>query len=193
MSMIKENLNGLLLCMFEVLVGVLLLINPVGFTSGIIITLGIALLLIGLMYVVQYLRMKPQEAVMSRALFKGLVCLVIGAFCVMKSQWFVETFPLLTLIYGIIILMTGLYKVQWTVDMLRMKKDKWYLIALSALISLVCGGVILYSPFEATITLWKFTAISLIVEAIFDIVTLVWNGKKKQELETVAVIEEKTE
>lgn len=192
MSLIKENLNGMLLCLFEILVGVLLLINPVGFTSGIIITVGIALLLMGMMYVFQYLRTNPQEAAMSRALFKGLVCLVTGAFCVLKSQWFVETFPLLTLIYGIIILMTGLYKVQWTVDMLRLKKDKWYLIALSAVISLVCGGVILYSPFEATLTLWKFTAISLIVEAVFDIVTLVLNGKKKEET-AVVVIDEKTE
>ena len=41
MTVIKENINTIVICLCEILVGVLLLINPIGFTSGIIIMLGI--------------------------------------------------------------------------------------------------------------------------------------------------------
>lgn len=177
MKALKENANGLLMCLFEVLVGVLLLINPLGFTTGIIMGAGILLILFGLGCIIRYFRTDAAEAAKSQNLLKGLVLLLGGGFCMANSYWFVATFPLLTIIYGVMIVVTGLGKVQWTVDALRLKK-KWGLPAVSAVISLVCGAVILSSPFTTTAVLWQFTAISLIVEAVFDMVAL-FIGKKK--------------
>ena len=36
MKSLKENANGIVLCLFELIVGILLLINPVSFTAWII-------------------------------------------------------------------------------------------------------------------------------------------------------------
>ena len=41
MQTLKENMSGIIACLVEALVGILLFVNPVGFTSGIIIALGI--------------------------------------------------------------------------------------------------------------------------------------------------------
>ena len=49
MKALKENTGGIVMCLFEILVGILLLINPVSFTSGIIIGLGVILLALGAM------------------------------------------------------------------------------------------------------------------------------------------------
>lgn len=44
MKAIKENAGSLILSLAEIAVGILLLVNPVGFTAGIIIAAGVLLL-----------------------------------------------------------------------------------------------------------------------------------------------------
>lgn len=122
MKFLKNNIGSIVSCLMEILVGILLLINPVGFTSGIIIGAGFVLLVTGLISVIKYFRTEPEAAAKNQMLVKGLVALLAGAFCAFKSGWFVVTFPVITLIYGIIILLTGLAKIQRMVDALRMKK-----------------------------------------------------------------------
>lgn len=180
MKVLKENANGIIFCLFEVLVGILLLINPVAFTAGIIIALGLILMVAGLVCIIKYFRADPQEAAVSQLLLKGLVALLAGAFCVFQSHWFIVTFPVLTILYGVAILVTGLGKVQLTVDMLRQKNKKWFLAAISAAVSIVCAIVILNNPFTSATILWMFTGITLIAEAVFDIVTLIMSTKKEK-------------
>lgn len=43
MKKIDRNVGNLVMCIAEAVIGILLLVNPVGFTSGIIIALGIVL------------------------------------------------------------------------------------------------------------------------------------------------------
>ena len=54
MKSIRENAGVLILCIAELLVGILLLINPVGFTAGIVIAAGVLLIASGLQSVVRY-------------------------------------------------------------------------------------------------------------------------------------------
>lgn len=181
MKNLKNNLNGILLCLFEIVIGILLLINPIGFTTGIITTAGIVLLIMGLISVIKYFRTEAKEAATGQYLVKGLVELVSGVFCVFKSHWFIVTFPALTLIYGIVVLLTGLGKIQMTFDLIRAKNKKWFLAAISAVLSVICAVVILNNPFTSTSVLWMFTGITLIVEAIFDIIALIVSRSGKTE------------
>ena len=68
MTVIKENINTIVICLCEILVGVLLLINPIGFTSGIIIMLGIVLLISGIISVIGYFRTDAAIAVHEQGL-----------------------------------------------------------------------------------------------------------------------------
>lgn len=179
MRFFKHHFGGIAGCLLEALVGILLLMNPIGFTSGIIIGAGFVMMLVGLASVINYFRTDPYEASRSQTLVKGLVALLAGAFCAFQSGWFIVTFPVITLIYGVVILLTGLAKIQWMVDAIRMKKDKWFFPGISALLSIVCGVVIIGSPFSSTAVLWMFTGISLLVEAIIDVIALLFGNKGK--------------
>ncbi len=179
MKLLTKNLNGIIVCVFEALIGILLLINPISFTAGIFVTTGIVMLVIGLLNIIRYFRTDALEAARSQTLAKGLIGVTVGGFCIFKYQWFIMTFPILTIVYGIVTLMAGFCKIQWTVDVFRLKKEKWVLPAISALLSIICAIVILKSPFTSTAVLWTFTGVSLIVEAIFDIVTIFLTQKEK--------------
>ena len=192
MKFLKNNLGGIAMCLLELLVGALLLINPVGFTSGIIMGAGLVLILIGIVCIIKYFRAEPEEAAKSQNLLKGLIALLAGLFCALRSEWFVVTFPVITLIYGLVILITGLGKIQWTVDILRQKKPKWFLCGLSALVSTVCGLVIIAAPFTTIAVLWMFTGISLIVDACFDISALILTNRRTAQKEPVTEADPET-
>ena len=179
--MLKRNLGSVAMSLAEIIIGVLLLVNPVGFTSGIIVTFGVVLMITGIGTTIKYFRTEPEEAAVSQILVKGLLMLLAGAFCAFNSHWFIATFPVLTLVYGVVILITGITKVQWTVDIIRMKRSKWFWAAISAAISIVCGIVIITSPFSTTAILWMFIGISLIVEAVFDMIGSIFGNLEKQE------------
>ena len=179
--MLKRSLSSMAMSIVEAIVGILLLVDPVGLTSGIITAFGIVLMVMGIVSIVRYFRTVPEEAAVSQTLVKGLVELLAGAFCALQSHWFIVTFPVLTLVYGVVILVTGLTKLQWMIDMIRMKRSRWLFAAISAAISIICGIVIIGSPFSTARVLWMFIGISLIVEAVFDIISGIFGNREKRE------------
>lgn len=175
-----RGINALLVSLIELVVGVLLLINPVGFTSWIIVGLGAVLAVLGLLSVIGYFRDAPDEAAKQQKLAKGLCFLSIGLFGMLNSGWFIATFPVLTMLYGAAILLLGFVRVQWTVDDIRLKTGKWMWSALSALLAIVFAVIILCDPFASTTVLWVFAGISLIAEAAVDIAAMVVFGRKEK-------------
>lgn len=174
------RVGSILLSLCEIIVGILLLINPVGFTVGIITFLGAVLLIAGAVSVVQYFRAAPEEAARGRSLTIGLLEIALGLFCVLRSGWFLAAFPVFTMVYGAITLVTGIAKIQWTVDMIRSKKAKWWWGAIDAALTVICAAIILCNPFTSTTVIWLFVAISLIVEAVADVVVALFAKDKKE-------------
>ena len=174
----KERLSIIFLSIAEILVGILLLVNPVAFTSWIIIAFGIVLVLVGLISVIQYFRTPAPEAALKKSLVIGILAILLGLWCVLKNEWFIALFPLLTTLYGIVILVEGVTKVQWTADMLRLKTGRWGWMALSAVFTLICAVIVLAHPFSTTAALWMFIGITMIVEAIIDIIATIFKKAK---------------
>ena len=177
MSKINRNTGNLFTCIFEILVGILLLIDPVGFTSGIIIVFGIVLAVIGVVSLFKYFRMDAETAAQENGLVKGLIFAIFGLFCAFKSEWFIITFPLLTVLYGILTLISGVSKVQWAVDMLRAKQKYWFVEVIGAILTIVCAVLILSNPFTSTAFLWTFIGVTMIVEAVVDVFAFVLGRK----------------
>ncbi|MBO4338118.1 MAG: DUF308 domain-containing protein, partial [Lachnospiraceae bacterium] len=113
MKIIKANLPAFILFLLEAAVGLLLLINPIGFTSAIVRAIGIGMAVGGLVWTVKYFRTPVEEAASSGMLFTGLVCMLIGLFLFSKTEWLIATFTILLTIYAIVILFLGILKLQW--------------------------------------------------------------------------------
>lgn len=164
--------GSIITCILEIVVGVLLLIDPVGFTSGIIVGGGVLMCLAGVLSIVRYFVMKPEMAAQKQLLFKGVISLMAGAVCITKYDWFLGAFPLLTVLYAIAMLVLAAAKLQKMADMKRVQAPHWYMPGISALMAAVLGAIILWNPFSAAAAVWTFAAISLIAEAIVEIVAI---------------------
>ena len=177
MKKVNSGNSSLLMSIVEILVGILLLINPVGFTSGIIVAFGIVLAIMGIGQVIGYFCADAEEAAGSGKLTKGILFTVLGLFCAFRSEWFIATFPVITILYGVLILVTGVSKFQKAVDMVRVKQKYWFVALISAVLTLLFAILIIFNPFASTAFLWTFIGISLIVEAIMDVITFAFAKK----------------
>lgn len=170
---LTSKTGGIVLSVLELAVGILLLVSPVKFTGTIIIFSGVVLLVSGITELVRYFKTEPLQAALSQYLTRGSIEILLGVFCVFKSRAIIGAFTLITIFYGLVILLIGIVKLQRTVDMLRLKSNRWSLAAISCALMIICAVIILLNPFESTAVLWIFTAIALIVEAVIDIIVFV--------------------
>lgn len=125
---------------------------------------------IGIFNFFVYFRCEPLEAAKHNNFTKGLLSVISGIFCVVKPQWFIDTFPALAAIYGGILLVMGINQIQWIADMIRMKRANWAFQALSSLITMTIAVIILINPFRMVDYLWIFTGIALIIGAVPDLI-----------------------
>lgn len=174
---LSSKTGGIILSFCELAVGILLLINPVGFTSSIIVFAGVALIVLGASEIIRYFKTDPLQAALSQCLTRGSVELLLGIFFVFKSGIIIGAFALLTILYAIGILAMGIAKLQWTVDMIRLKADKWWIPAISCAITIICAVIILFNPFASTAVLWVFIASALIAQAVIDIISFFLAGR----------------
>lgn len=173
-KLFSGRVGGVVLSLLEIVVGVLLLINPVGFTSGIIIAAGWLMVVLGIINVVRYFLTKPDAAAHGQQLFRGLLIGMAGVVCIVKHAWFLTAFPLLTVIYAAWMLVVAALKVQQMTDMLRLKKGRWYMPAIAAALSVLLAVILLLNPFGAVNALWIFTGVSLIVEAVMELLGVIF-------------------
>ena len=152
-----------------------------GFTTGIIMTAGGILILIGVINCIKYFTTELREATKGQYLTKGLIAILSGAFGVLNTEWFLVTFPALTVIYGVAVLLAAVEKVQLCMDLLRLKRKKWYLAAISSVISIICAVIILKNPFSSVEITWIIAGVSLILEAVFDMYILMANSQTRIE------------
>lgn len=169
----RGRMGSVVLCVAEIIVGVLLLINPVGFTSGIIIGAGWVMAALGGAGVIRYFLMKPEEGAKAQLLFRGLLLVLAGVLCITQSRWFIAAFPLLTVLYAGWLLVLAAMKVQRMADMLRLKAGRWYMPAISAGMAVVLAAIILWNPFGAVNAVWILVGISLIAEAVVELVAAI--------------------
>ncbi len=179
MKTLKENFGTIIVCLLEIIVGILLLIDPVGFTSTIITAIGAVLFIRGIFSIISYFRKNVKIASAEQSMAKGLIAIMGGLFCILKNGVIIDVFSILTLLYGIGVLLLGTFKVQFTFDLIRTKK-RWALSAISALLTLGFAVLIIFNPFESTKMLWIFIAVTLIFEALLDIISVfISDGKKR--------------
>ena len=61
--------------------------------------------------------------------------------------------------------------------MLRNKQKYWFVAIISAILSIIFAIMILLNPFSSTGVLWMFIGVSLIIEAVADVVTFIFERK----------------
>ena len=177
---IKENWTGILTALFLIVVGILLLVNPSTFATAILKVAGAVLILFGGWEIFKYFRTDAAEAAKGSGFSSGMTLITGGAICIFSGNWIAQAFPVLAVAYGVMQVLFGYQKLQKMVDMLRAKSPAWWLMAISAGISILFGFLIALNPNMTIMSIWVFTGITMIFEGVFDFVAMYLTAKGEQ-------------
>ena len=74
--------------------------------------------------IINYFKTPVSQSLLSQFLTKELIALLTGMFFIFQVDWFIATFPALTMVYDVVVLTAGLRKIQVAADMFGMKHKK---------------------------------------------------------------------
>lgn len=165
--------RSLITAFSAILLGVLFILTPQASANIICYVAGILLLAAGLAALVSYLA--SGRLFGSYALVSGIVLLVCGVFCLLRPEIIQG---LLTVIFGIFLVIDGMTTLQDGIDCARAKLSGWWVLVTLALITIALGCVVLFGKFASVMLL---AGISLIVDGVFDVIaTAVFSGRIRE-------------
>ena len=172
MKTLRHSLPSVLMILFEFAAGIVLFKNPEGFTRTVIRLFGIVVLVIGIVYLFRFLRAKKDGLNLVFTLCISVVSLIVGVIFSFKPDMIIELITAVALVYGIILVISGIYKISWYA---QAKKEGFPLpksSLISGLLAIVLGVIIAVFPKNAAMSVWQVAGIALIVAAVVDLLVL---------------------
>jgi uncharacterized membrane protein HdeD (DUF308 family) len=184
MSKLAEDLKSIKreLLMIDsaiIVLGVLIAIFPE--TSGYIIcyVVGAILAVLGLVRIITFFVEEKTEAIGSFALVEGTALLIFGVYFLLKPE-FLAT--ILTAIFAIVLIIGGVMKLQYAFNFLRLKVSAWWVELICALAMVILGIVAFLNPFGAVKGLMLFLGISLAVDGVLDLISVIYLSKVAKDI-----------
>lgn len=165
----KTKLNLILASILTVIIGLILVLNPVNATVFICRTVGIILLATGLFITGSYFLNMGQN-VGGSSLIAGLIELALGIWVSLRPDSFVQ---FLTVILGFIMLVHSFVMLQSAIEIKLFGIKRWWLLLITALLTLILGMIIIISPFATIAVTMTIAGISLIADGIIGIITTI--------------------
>ena len=154
-----------------IVLGLLISIFPETSRSVIGYVVGAVLAVLGLIRMIMYFTESKFEIVGSFSLVQGSVLLIFGIYFLVKPE-FLAT--IMTAIFAVILLVGGVMKIQYAVDLLRFKVGYWWIELIFAALMITLGIITFANPFEAEKALMIYIGISLAVNGILDIISILY-------------------
>lgn len=152
-----------------ILLGILLILFPETSVNLLCRGIGIALCVWGVLRLMSYFKSAGTEILGSFGLVQGVTLLAFGVFFVMRPEIIALFF---TTAIGIVIIVDGILKLQYAMDFYHLNADMWWLELIGAAIMIILGIVAVINPFGTVSTLMIFAGAILVVEGIWDLVSI---------------------
>ena len=176
MEKFKRLLPTILMIVFELTIGILLLIDGEKFTQVILIIFGVFLLICGLITLIRSLLAgRNGGSIPMLQLVLSIILIAVGAFFAAASGSVMSVMSAVTLVIGIIIAFNGMLKLAEYVSIRKSGGVSWFAVV-GAILTIILGIVIAFNPFGTTALMWTILGVMLIVSVIFDIISLILFG-----------------
>lgn len=222
MEKFKKMLPAILLALFETVVGIMLLINPEQFTIAVFIIFGAVLMICALIMLLRYLKDKnaAEKAAAKAAsekrrkddkkgdqkgeqaevrapgllpLISAITTFILGAVFAFGAGVLYDWTVLLLIFYGAIMVIKGVFKIADFISLRRLGSGVSVLRLIVGVLSIGVGLVMIIFNRSARDVMFTLTAISLLVEAALDLVTIFLGTRFSNTVEVKARVVSDTE
>lgn len=175
----NQDQNGMeiwILAISLFVIGLLLFIWPAVSGSILCYLIGIAFLGYGIFQVVTYFSRPVEEGIEKHTFSKGLAAFIAGIVLFVKPEILAAVLPF---IFGCVLVVGGIFKLQVGLDLMRIGKEHWYISAIWAAVICILGIIAIVNPFGALFGLMRFIGIALILEGILDVIAALTLSKNR--------------
>lgn len=188
LKQIKWNLIALaVLC---IALGIILILWPTEVMRVSCYMLAAMLLVIGIVSLVNYLRKDITGILYRHDLVVGLSAILGGILVIIKVDQLISLIPV---ILGFIVTISGILKMQNSVDLLRLGHGTWHVAFWMAILNIVFGIVLLIDPFAKEI-LVTLLGVALIYSGVTDLYVTISISRRMSDMEaSYEVVQKDTE
>ncbi len=148
-----------------IVIGLFLIIKPATTLSLISYVLGLVILVNGIITLIRYYSSREKSNLFDFGLILGIVEVVIAVIFISKPTAIASIIPL---ILGIWILVNGIFKLQFALNLKISKNDSWIYSCVIASLSILLGLVLILNPFEGAVVITQIIGGFLVGYAILD-------------------------
>ena len=168
------RLNILCVSVCYLVIGIILLVFPNVSLTDLSYALGIVLIMAGIINIAVYF-IRGQYLEPDRYGFSaGVTCVLIGLFAVLNNQEFTRIF---FQILAFCMILDSIVKLQYSMDLLRMKSTKWWVLLLISLITAGLAMAILVFPFKTEAGHDRYAYCILIVDGAVNMITMLYMAR----------------
>lgn len=152
-----------------VIVGFLLLLFPEVILSLISYILGGIVLVNGALTIMRYFK-ENKENLWNFDLAYGLLCSILALVIIFNPNAIISIIPL---ILGIWMMISSIFKIQYSLNLKAYHSDKWTLTLILAILTLICGVLLMVNPFGGALAMTQIIGIFIIIYSVIDIIECV--------------------
>lgn len=123
--------------------------------------LGGALILMGIIQLISFLRGERLGFYNKFNMLMGIVLVLLGIWICTQPNIVLSIIPV---VVGIIVLLHGLVDIQYTLDIKKTGNSKWWIALIAAIVTLIVGLLLVFKPFAA----YEITMVLLGVAMLYD-------------------------
>lgn len=155
-----------------VVLGLVLVIWPHILGVMLCYLLGGALILMGVIQLISFLRGERLGFYNKFNMIMGIVLVLLGIWICTQPRIVLSIIPV---VVGIIVLLHGLMDIQYTLDIKKTGNTKWWIALIAAILTLVVGGLLVFNPFTAYEITMVLLGIAMLYDGGSDLVLLIFS------------------
>lgn len=171
----REKTNGTLMILaaavLGILLGLFLLLFPGAKMIQIVYAIGIVLIVAGIISIVRYFMTESYRRLNCYTFSAGALMVVLGVCALLRAE-IVSSYLIICL--GILLLASGVIKLQNALDLEAMKDKTWAVVLMIAVAVIICGAVVLLNPFSNQSDLNYFAYIVLVVDGVLSLFSVLY-------------------
>ncbi len=148
------------------ILGLLLFFKSSVTLMGISYILGGIIIAIGVLAIVKFISNDHSDISNQLNIIYGIICIISGVSFIEKPEIIGSIIPV---IMGIGIIISSSLKLKQSFDFKNMNSSYFFWSFLTALLSLICGLILLFNPFKGAVLITRIIGIFLVIYAISDI------------------------
>lgn len=161
-----------------ILLGFILLFNPAATARTICYIIGMIIMAVGIIKIISYFLMSVENSFQKNSFVSGAILIIIGILFMVKVNIVISIIPYFM---AIIVIISGLSKLQGVFDIIRVKRNGWFIPLVMALINIALGIFLLCNLIGAAKLMLRVVGACMIYSGVTGLINVIYISKKMRD------------